>query len=193
MKQLKDLLRRFWTKVHCNKFEGISLLLSFLRRLWIDIKYKIRGIKNIFIWTPILIEDRQWDHTFVLMILKKKFELMEKYFLKYGHHVGSNKDAKNIRFAINLLDKLIKDDYMENAFIPHKKKYGEGKMIFKNIPNSKSSELLIEYDVKTNTLKEKEQERQLFLKCSKQEDYLRKQDLEILFKHLHKHLFSWWD
>jgi len=173
--------------------ERVKDFLSLLRRAWIDICYKIKGIKNIFIWIPILVEDRQWDHGFVLIMLKKKFELMEKFFRKNGHHTDAEKDADNIKLAINLLDRLIEDNYMDHAFVPHKKKYGESHILWQDIPNSKSKKLLIEYDVKINTLEEKEKERKLFLQCCNREDYLRKQDLNLLFKHLKKHLFTWWD
>jgi len=167
--------------------ERLKDFLSFVRRLYIDIKYKIKGIKNIFIWIPILIEDRQWDHGYIFIILKKKLELMEKYFLKHGHPVGSEKDAKNMRIAINLLDRLIKDNYMDHAFVPHKKKYGESHM------NFEEHKLLITLDNEPQTKKEKEQETELFKRCCTREDYLRKQDLKFLFDHLRKHILSWWD
>jgi hypothetical protein len=167
--------------------EQLKDFLAFIRRLFIDIKYKFRGIKNIFIWIPTLIEDRHWDHVFILMILKKKLELTEKYIRKHGHHVGAGKDADNIKIAINLLDRLIKDNYMDQAFVPHKKKYGESHM------NFEGNKLIIIHDNEPKNEKEKNQERELFKRCCTREDYLRHQDLEFLFNHLKKHILSWWD
>lgn len=176
-----------------NKKDFLLDITSAIRRFWINIRYKFYGIKNIFIWIPTLVEDRHWDHFYILTILKKKLELTEKYIRKHGHHVGAEKDADNIKLAINLLDRLIKDDYMDHAFAPHKKKYGESHIMWKDIPDSKNTQLLIEYDVKINTVEEKKKEHDLFMRCCNREDYLRKQDLNLLFDHLKKHLFSWWD
>lgn len=167
--------------------ERLKDFLAFVRRLFINIRYKIKGIKNIFIWAPILIEDRQWDHGFIFIILKKKLELMEKYFLNHAHHVGSEKDAKDMRLAINLIDRLLKDNYMDHAFVPHKKKYGESHMSFEK------NRLLIVFDNDPKNEKEREEETRLFKRCCAREDYLRHQDLELLFNHLNKHILSWWD
>jgi hypothetical protein len=173
--------------------ERIKDFLALLRRTWINIRYKFYGIKNIFVWIPTLVEDRHWDHTFILMILKKKLELTEKYMRDKGHHIYAEKDADDIKLAINLLGRLIQDNYMNNAFAPHKKRYGESHIMYKNIPNSKNTQLLIEYDVKINTEEEKKKEHDLFSSCYNREDYLRKQDLNLLFDHLKKHILSWWD
>lgn len=167
---------------------------SVFRRFWIEVKYKFYGIKNIFIWIPVLLEDRQWDHSFLLVILRKKLSLMEKFFRTKGNHVGAEKDADNIKTAICLLDRLLKDDYMESAFVPHKKKYGESTMVWEEIPDMpKSVKMDIKYENQPVTEEEKKKERELFLRCMNKEDYLRKQDLTYLFKHLEKHLFGWWD
>ena len=42
-------------------------------------------------------------------------------------------------------------------------------------------------------LENEEQERSEFSKCSKHEQYLRKQDLKYLTDTINTYLFSWWD
>jgi hypothetical protein len=152
------------------------------------------GIKNLITWFPVIWNDQQWDQYYLLKVLQKKLTLMEKYFRTRGHHVDAEKDADNIKLAINLIGRLIKDDYMESAFTPHKKKYGESTIIFEDIVGKeKYTKLNIKYENQPETEEEIKQERDLFLRCCNKEGYLRQQDLKMLFDHLKKHMLTWWD
>lgn len=151
-----------------------------------------RGIKNLIIWFPIIWKDRQWDHGFLFVMLHKKLTLMEKFFRKDGIHVDHEKDADKIKFAIKVLDRIIKDEYYINAHIPHRRKYGEPN--FKWLDEEDGiCRLEITHEREPVTEKEKEEEKRLFKQCVKQEDHLKKQDLKIFFGHLSKHILTWWD
>ena len=84
-----------------------------------------QGIKNLFIWFRIIWNDRWWDHHYLYDILRFKLGLMEKSFRKYGHYVGSEKDAYNMKACCDILDRLIADDYHDDAFKEHDEKWGE--------------------------------------------------------------------
>jgi hypothetical protein len=146
------------------------------------------GIKNLITWFPVIWNDRQWDHIYFLMIVQKKLKLMESSFRKYGHHVGSEKDANKIHYAYLLTKRLIDDNYMENAFKRHTELFGELFMKF----DDKTHRVHINY-VKANTPKEIQACNNLFDKCCKHEDYLKNQDLNLLLLHFKKHLTKWWD
>lgn len=72
-----------------------------------------QGIRNLITWFPVIWRDRWWDHYFLYSILKKKLELMEKGFRTYGIGLHSEKDAKNMKKCILLLDRLINNDYID--------------------------------------------------------------------------------
>lgn len=130
----------------------------------------ISSIKNLITWFPVVWKDRQWDHIFLLTILRKKLSLMEKFFREKCNHVNSERDADNIKFAILLLNRIMEDDY-SSVFKPYEVKYGE--ISFKSFSSEK--------------------EKELFHKCMEHEVYLRNQDLDVLFSHLRKHILEWWD
>jgi len=71
------------------------------------------GIGNIISWLPVVYIDRWWDHSFLYSILRFKLSLMERGFRKYGMSVNSEKDAKNIKICVLLLDRLINNDYID--------------------------------------------------------------------------------
>jgi len=85
-------------------------------RIWHFIRYiphNIRiGIKNLIIWFPIIWNDRWWDYAFLLLILRKKLQLMEDGFRNKAaclHEDGRHEDQ--IEQCLLVLDRLIEDDY----------------------------------------------------------------------------------
>jgi hypothetical protein len=96
--KIKDYWRRsrWWLEKH-----GLT---------WHDIK---QGVKNLIYWFPAVWLDRWWDHFFLYRILIRKLSQMEKGFREHGHSTNSEKDAKNIKICILLLDRLVKDGYID--------------------------------------------------------------------------------
>ena len=163
--------------------------------------YKIRqwprqirqGIKNLIIWFPVIWKDRWWDHVFLYEIMRYKLHLMEKNLRVHGHHVKHIEDANKIKTCVVLLDRLIKDEYHDNAFKNHYKKWGQPVMEFKDWEEDPEYQVLkINYpNVKTD--KDKEIEVKGFKRMSEKEAELREQDLDMLFKLMRKNIQSWWD
>lgn len=42
------------------------------------------GIKNVFVWLPIIWNDRNFDHEYLARIMEFKFRRMSHAFSKYG-------------------------------------------------------------------------------------------------------------
>jgi hypothetical protein len=74
-----------------------------------DIKH---GIYNIIRWTPIIWFDHDFDWFYLSSIMQYKLRRMSKLFSKYGHHVGSDIDAKRILICAELLKRLEDESYM---------------------------------------------------------------------------------
>lgn len=161
-----------------------------------DIKYFFRdikhGIENLITWFPIIWKDRWWDHWFFFVVLHKKLDLMEKNFRSYGHHTKADKDADKMKICALLAKRIMDDNYFEMASKQHREKWGEPNMDWIDIDNSELVELKITYDG-VITEKDKEQERKEFKTAIEQENYLREQDIKMLFNLIHKNIQTWWD
>lgn len=76
----------------------------------------IESIKNIIKWFPIIWQDRNWDHSYFYRILHFKLNNMEKFFSsKDAISANTLKDAKRIKIARILVERLMEDNYWERA------------------------------------------------------------------------------
>jgi len=147
---------------------------------------------NVIRWIPTIWKDNDWDHAFLYKILRKKISHMEKYFRIDGHHLNSDKEADQMKVTVNILDRLINDDYLSNALKPHKEKWGEMEFKFNKCEDSNLSTLEFIYE-KANTEKEKKQCRKEFKLAGDHSEYMLNQDLEYLLKLFRKYIRHWWD
>jgi hypothetical protein len=69
-----------------------------------------RGIKNLWRWFPIIWKDRDWDHEYILKVLKFKIEKNADYIEKNNRYVGCERDVQRMRTCARLID-LISDDH----------------------------------------------------------------------------------
>lgn len=166
-------------------------ILWFIKRRWDDIYYSVRnGIPSLVKWFPVIWMDRQWDFYFIYRILLKKLVMTEKHIRKYSHHLYRERDADQIRLCILLLKRLLKDDYHENVFMYHDKKWGQPNI--KWIEDKNLAQLSITRE-NVKTEKEKKQEMKEFRRLSEKVQKQRKQDVDFLFNYVKKHIEGWWD
>ena len=149
------------------------------------------SIKNVIRWFPIIWNDRDWDYYFLYIILHTKLSHMEKYIRKHGHHIGCERDADNIKVAVSLLDRLIKDDHLDNAMKQHREKWGRMKFNFIDIDGN-GSRLETTYG-KAKTEEDRKKAEKEFRRCAKHSEYMLERDLDLLFKVMRKHIRHWWD
>ncbi len=165
-----------------------------IRRFIKDIPYNIKyGIKNLIQWFPVIWKDRQWDNFFIYIILRRKLHLTEQLTRKYGHHTKHIQDADKIKKCVIILDRLIEDDYNENVYRNHDKKWGDGKMIFTDSTEyPQCSKLDIKYENVKTKEDEKLQTKEYRILMNKPQDLIN-QDLDMLFKLMRKNIQTWWD
>jgi len=85
----------------------------------------IRRIKNIVRWIPVLWGDEQYDYGYLLEVMRFKLTLMENFFRSGKTNVTSALEtADEIGEARNAVDRLIKNDYHDGAFLEHNIKWG---------------------------------------------------------------------
>lgn len=82
-----------------------------------------RGVENIWSWLPVIWKDRNYDHVFILEILKYKIENQSKYIERCGVYEDRWRDLRNMRACVNLID-LITSSFYDNEYREyHKVKY----------------------------------------------------------------------
>lgn len=153
----------------------------------------IQGIKNLWYWFPIIWQDRQWDHWFLVKILERKLRAMKTHFESYDNRYVSFKSrAKEIRYCRILCTRIIQDGYLTSALHYHEQIWGEAKIMLEDIPGSENS-LLREIAVPHLVGKEREREKairnKLYDRSRRQED----QDWVELFRLMNKQIRGWWD
>lgn len=76
----------------------------------------IRNLRRLWYWLPVLWRDRDYDHSYMLIVLRHKFVSMERYFRKSGIMADAEQTADQIHLAVLLLDRLIDAwEYWERA------------------------------------------------------------------------------
>ena len=86
---------------------------KFYRRIFWVPRYIKKSIKNLIVWFPVIWKDRQWDQSYLYLIMIKKLELMEKFFNSDDCHIADWKLVRDeIRYAKEALIRLEKDNYI---------------------------------------------------------------------------------
>ncbi len=155
-----------------------------------DLKY---GIGNLFSYFMIIWNDRDWDSHYWLVLNEKKLDRMEKLIRNHGNHLYHIRDADNIRHTRLAIKRIIADDYHENVYRHHDKKWGKSDFVFHPLNDgSDCSELKITHE-NAVTDEEKEQQTIEYGRLINKSDYLKRQDMEYVTMMLNKYLFHWWD
>ena len=85
---------------------------NFLELFYHHPRLVLYGIQNLIKYFNVIWNDRDWDFNYFFYLLKKKLQCMEDYTRRYGNHEDSEQDADNIKKCIELINKLIEDDYI---------------------------------------------------------------------------------
>ena len=157
---------------------------------WYNLK---NGIESLIVWFPVIWKDRQWDHVYIYQILRHKLHLTEDLIRNYGVHTKNIQDADKIKVCVNLLDRLINDEYCDSAYKTHEDRWGVLTWKSDELDNeSETDHCLLQYP-NVKTPQDKEREVKDFRRAAKHETMLREQDLGYLFTLMRKHIQSWWD
>jgi len=151
------------------------------------VRYAIpRRIKKIIDYIPILWKDFDWDDSYLYILMRYKLSRMEKVIRK-GYSIDAEKHANEILHAIELLDRIIDNDYCEKAFDLYDKKWGELDWIPVNGGNRLNGH------VNAKTEEEKKQCAKEFDEIIKRERHLAERDWNCFWKFMRKHSLKWWD
>jgi hypothetical protein len=77
---------------------------------------------SLWVWFPVIWNDRQWDFNYFYKILRHKINLQLKYAMEKDRVLIQEKE--NLERCIFLLDRIIEEDYDEIYRLEHEKKWG---------------------------------------------------------------------
>ena len=124
------------------------------------------NIKVVIQWLPIIWNNFDFDWCYLIEVFQHKLKLMEKFYKSDNTVcVDAERHTKSIKICRILCDRLIADDYMDCLGLEFTKFDKTGQQNNLGICSD-----WLSYD-----------------------DYMQKQDLELLCKLIRKNLFSWWD
>lgn len=158
-------------------------------RIFFTVKWE--SLKSVWAYLPVVWNDRNWDYSSFLDLMEFKLERMAEYHLRYGHHVGNEDDARDLRVAAQLCARIRDDDYSKIPLEAHDKKWGENQNVFIPTNHNITEWRMVRLNVRND--KDREQEREEFLVISKHADIQRQNDLDYLGKMLSEKLLGWWD
>ena len=155
-----------------------------------DAYYNIKnGVSNLIKWTPTIWKDRDFDHFYFHEIMKQKLIHMEEFSRsKYAWGADSEKDADNMRIAINLLKRMTDSSaYDEESMKPFNDKYPDYEFKLEFKPCEDNPNLSTMVNDKT------EEQSELVHQCYKVSEELEEKDYDELYSLLKKHIQEWWD
>lgn len=148
-----------------------------------------RKVYRILYWLPILWRDRWWDSCFLLTIMAAKLRYDAERYAKSGCHVGNERDAKQMRTAAALCERLSRQDYAS----PWDAEETEaGRRFFDYLSTNKRTRGGLTYCSSEGYVPDVALSRASTW-AGERHDAMRDQDLEFLLRLFRKHLFSWWD
>ena len=158
-----------------------------MKKIWYAIQNFFLKINNLIVWFPVIWEDQQFDHDYLLRILRKKLFLMEQFQRSSdAQHLYALKDAESIHVATSTLDRLISCNYLEEYLEEYYSQYPDRDWLkFKESEDHPGySEL---YDEMTP------EQSELYMKCTGLARKMEDEDYNFLFDHLKAHIREWWD
>ena len=78
-------------------------------------KYFMRRVIRLLKWIPFIWKTHTWDWEYSFAILRKSLGELEETLRLHGCHVGVKRDVKNMQICLNLMDRIIADNYYEHV------------------------------------------------------------------------------
>ena len=114
LQEMREYLDKQEEKRKNNKLIALWWKLGrYKDKAWTFLRYDIKyGVKNLWRWKKVIWHDRDWDYHYLLEVMKFKLVEMEKLQRVHGNSVDHLKYAKEIEDAIDVIQRLIDDDYL---------------------------------------------------------------------------------
>lgn len=189
MKELKGFTRRDYKRTWWENF-------------WYPIEWKLKDIwalhwkipqfiKRVIDYAPLLWTDRDWDHLYLLQMLQFKIKRMREHNEQCSFHMSADSVVQQMKYAEEVLERLIQNDYLVNCLHSVEEKFGEPVMMERPVENGCiEMKFTREKCLEDEALfeEEKDKSRDAFMRA----DAMEQRDIDRLFRHLNKYYRGWW-
>jgi len=149
--------------------------------------------KSIIKWWPTIWKDRDYDHSFILEILKKKIYFTAKLHIQNQRYEGWEREVELMTLCVKLLDYVRNDHYTDLASDWLNEKYGESKFDFgSEVENGYHSMWFLYPNIENGTYTQEEYDKDFREKFAEAELKHNKAK-KLAFKILDEHIEHWWD
>lgn len=131
-----------------------------------------KRIKHVAEWAVFLWNDYDWDFIFILQVLKFKLVRTRKNLESDPWHSFSKKSRRKMLVCETILDRLVEEEYRWIAI--------NAEPLLKDVPWHQLN------------VKLTDQQSKAFKRATEQEDRLRNNDLDLLFKIFKSQYRTWW-
>lgn len=145
------------------------------------------GIKNLISWLPVIWNDRDNDYYYIYKILYTKLKHMETRF-SCNDTEKSNENVKEIKDVCQILERLMKDDYVKEEWEKFNDEFGTFEERYK-VEEMNDGMYSLKY-TKSFETQEKEDER--IREITKLEVERIEKDVNNLFDTLKEKIGDWW-
>lgn len=84
-------------------------MITRLRGWYYSVKY---GIRNLWVYAPVIWRTREWDHAYLLELMEFKLRRMAVSIGGNGNAVNSNRKGRQLLVAAELCRRIRMDDYI---------------------------------------------------------------------------------
>ena len=151
------------------------------------------GLCNLWYWLPTIWRDRDWDSYFLYTIMQKSIRSLRKGIHKRNIHVWCEKKVQSMRICEALIDRLMKDEYIDIVFCRHDKKWGDLEVTHKQCEDNPELYQMLFHRDGAKTEEQKKQEHTEWLVLSGVMDSVQNRDRHWLFSIMEKYIDRWWD
>lgn len=152
-----------------------------------NLKY---GLINLWRWRRTIWRDRDWDHIYLLDIMKKKIEQMEMCERRWSLHISALRHAKQLMVCRLLIERIKNDDYfswLERIKPGYNDKPTPFYMtLYRGARKSIKEALDVDGFMMHYPLLNPAE-------SFEHENYMKQQDYDLLFKIMAKHIQEWWN
>lgn len=174
-----------WFEVRYHAITVVdSTLIHPFRTVWYS-------LVNLYHYLPIIWSDRDWDYSCMLTLWAKKFDRMAYLHEHYGHHVGKEKVARDLRVCASLCRRIRDDSYTEAALKEHEEQFGTLTM-FTTPTEHKTHRVNFRF-TKTRTAEEEAWAHWQWHRIVNHCEQVKANDLQFLCRTISREIWTWWD
>jgi len=155
------------------------------------IKLFFRRLLRLVEWLPVIWKGGDYDYNYAIDVFKYQLERTANYISTNGHLENGAEVVLQIRTAVDLINKVYNNGYIDEAEEQFERQYGSSEIFFTDYDDD-NFEINIWWESAINS--EHNDEINEFYKAHMMQAHNKeKRGKEVLWKYIHKHIDTWWD